>query len=311
MARKRGRNRKLEEIAETAPPAARRFSRDNPLAAGGTVVMALTGTLIVANAVGFQPGRHPAPLFQSRDHGEAPGTDAAPGTVAPGIAGDGTQPADIVATTPVQQISTLILDIQTELRSQNLYEGPLDGLKGPATERAIRNYQRIIGQVETGEPSEALLAVMTLQKVAPTSGPGGEPGLVPVPRGKPGASSRALMVDRPAAARPPAPPATARNAAPATAPAATPPAPTGAAAAGQSPKPAATPVPPQDIRLVQIQQVLSDLGYGPLAVDGVMGANTSAAIRRFQLDRGLALTGVPSPQVIERLEMVSGKKISG
>ncbi|GGB50705.1 peptidoglycan-binding protein [Roseibium aquae] len=287
MARKRGRDRSEFDDMPAGPSTARGLARDNPVAAGGTLVMALTGSLIVANAVGFQPGRHPAPLFQTRENAAAP--DAAALAAAD-------QAEAGFSTAPVHEISTLVLDIQTALRSQGLYEGPLDGMKGPATERAIRNYQRIIGQVETGDPSEALLAIMTLQKVAPVAGPDGTQGLVPVPRAKPGGAASTAL------ATAPVPPSALAG-------------PAGQPRPGQidqpsDPKPAATPVPPQDIRLVQIQQLLSDLGYGPLMVDGIMGENTSAAIRRFELDRGLPLTGLPSAPVIERLEMISGKKIN-
>ena len=62
---------------------------------------------------------------------------------------------------------------------------------------------------------------------------------------------------------------------------------------------------------MRIQKALSELGYGPLKADGLMGANTTAAIKRFEFDRGLPMTGTPGPKVIERLEMVSGRKLSG
>jgi peptidoglycan hydrolase-like protein with peptidoglycan-binding domain len=65
-----------------------------------------------------------------------------------------------------------------------------------------------------------------------------------------------------------------------------------------------------DPRLMKIQKALSELGYGPLKADGLMGANTTAAIRRFEFDRGLPLTGEPGRKVVERLEMVSGLSFS-
>ncbi|MEP2724270.1 peptidoglycan-binding domain-containing protein, partial [Roseibium sp.] len=71
----------------------------------------------------------------------------------------------------------------------------------------------------------------------------------------------------------------------------------------------APPLEPENPRLARIQQLLSDLGYGPLSTDGVMGDNTSSAIQRFELDRGLPITGELTPAVVERLEMVSGKRV--
>ncbi len=220
------------------------IARDNPVAAGGAVVMALTGCLIVANAISLQPGRHPAPLFSTRDR---------PVVIEPndrrGI--------------EVQEVSTLVLDLQTGLRRIGLYEGPLDGLMGPATERAIRHYERLQGRLETGEASEGLLAVLTLQ---------GAEAVVyapPLPRPKPGSQTSVAAV----------------------------------------PLENSVSSEPVDTRLARIQQLLSDLGYGPLSADGVLGANTASAIQRFELDRGLPITGQLSEAVIERLEMVSGQKI--
>lgn len=221
---------------------------DNPVAAGGSIVMGLTACLIVANAVGLQPGRHPAPLFSTR---ERPENLQLPEP-------DGRRPG-----LEIQEISTLVLDVQISLRKIGLYEGPLDGLKGPATERAIRAFERHRGQVETGEASEALLALVLMQGDAPLGG-------IPVPRAKPGVSGTF------------------------TAPAAEP------ADAGVD----------ADPLLKKIQQALSDLGYGPLQADGLMGANTTAAIRRFEFDRGLPMTGEPGPKVIDRLQMVSGRALS-
>jgi peptidoglycan hydrolase-like protein with peptidoglycan-binding domain len=222
------------------------IARDNPVAAGGMVVMALTGCLIVANALGLQSGRHPAPLFITRDRADVPAM---------------IEPADRIGV-ETQVVSPLVLDLQTAFRRLGLYEGPLDGLNGPATERAIRSYERSQGRAETGKPSEALLALVTLQGDTPRS------SSIPVPARKPGSRAPA-SVDV----------ANARQA------------------------------PPSDPALLQVQQLLSDLGYGPLRADGVIGENTTSAIKRFELDRGLPITGQLTPEVIARLEMISGQKI--
>ena len=52
--------------------------------------------------------------------------------------------------------SDLILRIQRSLAAIGLYAGRADGRINPETEAAIRNYQRMIGMPETGQPSEAL-----------------------------------------------------------------------------------------------------------------------------------------------------------
>ena len=42
-----------------------------------------------------------------------------------------------------------------------------------------------------------------------------------------------------------------------------------------------------------------------------MGENTEIAIKRFQLNWDLPITGKVSPDLVSRLESVSGRKIGG
>lgn len=223
---------------------------DNPVAAGGTVVMGLTACLIIANAVGLQPGRHPAPFFATR---ERPDAAQLP------------EPDGRRSGLQVQEISTLVLDLQIALRRIGLYEGPLDGLNGPATERAIRAFERKAGQMETGEANEALLALVLMLGDDPLA------AQIPTPKVKPGFSGTAV----------------------------------------QSAEADTFSGVDADPQLIRVQKALSDLGYGPLKADGRMGENTTEAIKRFELDRGLPLTGEPGANVIERLEMISGRSLSG
>lgn len=223
------------------------IARDNPVAAGGAVVMALTGCLIVANAIGLQSERHPAPFFVTRDFDERPVI---------------IEPVDR-RSVPVVEASALVLELQTALRSNGLYEGPLDGINGPATERSIRLYERLQGRSETGDATESLLALITLHGADSVLSPS-----VAIPRRKPGSFQQIV-----------------------------------------SSQDDLVPSTVADPRLTQIQRLLSELGYGPLSADGVMGENTSSAIQRFELDRGLPITGKPTSEIVARLEMVSGKKV--
>ncbi|MBD8893528.1 peptidoglycan-binding domain-containing protein [Roseibium litorale] len=264
------RKRRQEQVREPEGLMSRAGSlaRDNPVAAGGAAVMALTGCLIIANAVGLQTGRHPAPLYATRER--------------PVII----EPQDRrTAETP--EVSSLVLELQNALRRVGIYEGPLDGINGPATERAIRHYERLQGKPETGQPSEGLLALIVLQGTIPAPIAGG-----PVPVPKPAEEDTYVPPVRVTASVP---------------------APVSSPSANTAPvPPAPVPVlnvPPENRRLAKIQELLSDLGYGPLRADGVMGENTSSAIRRFELDRGLPITGNPSDAVVARLELVSGATI--
>jgi peptidoglycan hydrolase-like protein with peptidoglycan-binding domain len=44
------------------------------------------------------------------------------------------------------------------------------------------------------------------------------------------------------------------------------------------------------------QQLLTDYGYDPGAVDGAFGANTEKAVRQFQTDFGLTVDGIVGPK---------------
>ena len=55
--------------------------------------------------------------------------------------------------------------------------------------------------------------------------------------------------------------------------------------------------------LVEVQWILNRLGYLNGASDGVMGPQSTAAIRRYQGDRGLAITGVPTMDLLGKLRM--------
>ncbi|MCJ9754636.1 peptidoglycan-binding protein, partial [Neorhizobium sp. BETTINA12A] len=82
-------------------------------------------------------------------------------------------------------------------------------------------------------------------------------------------------------------------------------------AASNSGRPAATPVsqkpnaPVQPTDLVlQIQRGLSNIAYADVGVDGVAGAQTKAAIRRFQRHYRLPETGEPDELVLKKLKSI-------
>lgn len=59
--------------------------------------------------------------------------------------------------------------------------------------------------------------------------------------------------------------------------------------------------PQADPIVLAIQQALADAAYGPVAVDGIAGRETTDAIRRFQLDQGMEVTGRIDDRLISRL----------
>lgn len=70
-------------------------------------------------------------------------------------------------------------------------------------------------------------------------------------------------------------------------------------------------IPPADqpssaARLLGVQRVLAQLGYGPLRLNALHDPETKAAIERFERDRGLKPTGAVSDQLVRELAAFSG-----
>jgi len=55
-----------------------------------------------------------------------------------------------------------------------------------------------------------------------------------------------------------------------------------------------------DDDIIALQKALNERGED-LAVDGVLGTDTVAALRRFQDSEGLQVTGQPSPETLAAL----------
>ena len=59
------------------------------------------------------------------------------------------------------------------------------------------------------------------------------------------------------------------------------------------------PLPPID--LAELEALLDNLGFPPGEIDGLIDADTSAAIRDFQATAGLTVDGTPSAELLEEL----------
>lgn len=64
--------------------------------------------------------------------------------------------------------------------------------------------------------------------------------------------------------------------------------------------------PQSTARVASAQRALTRLGYGNLAADGALGPGTSAALRQFEQDRNLPVTGELSPRTIRALAAEAG-----
>ncbi|OCW55748.1 hypothetical protein AWJ14_14780 [Hoeflea olei] len=294
----------------------------HPSLAGGGVAFSVIFGFVAANALWHQPGQHPAPILKTREIAE-PATPTAradqPARSTPGAAlplADGV-PARTVTTfriersdeTPTASIPVPVVDqgtppaasaprpaadpvlsrIQTILSAQGLYSGGIDGLMGPKSAAAIRAWEKANGYVETGEPTPALLKVMDtrptigdlIESAAKTPAPA---AAAPARRSEPPVSLAGLK-DVPA---------------PAPRPRATP----ASATAGDTTPPMAVPavdVPRPNELVRRIQAGLSNIAYADIAVDGVAGAETRAAIGAFEKHYRLPVTGEPNQTVLDKL----------
>jgi len=70
-------------------------------------------------------------------------------------------------TAAVRTRSDLVANMQRELTQLGIYEGAADGLLGPRTEQAIRDFEKAQGLKVTGEPSATLLDVMRRARAKP------------------------------------------------------------------------------------------------------------------------------------------------
>jgi len=59
-----------------------------------------------------------------------------------------------------------------------------------------------------------------------------------------------------------------------------------------------------------VQRVLNDLGYSAGPVDGLMGSKTRGAIRAYQIDNGLPVSGEPSRPLYDHLQQTLTARIS-
>jgi peptidoglycan hydrolase-like protein with peptidoglycan-binding domain len=168
------------------------------------VAFAATGAVLV-NALVLQKAPHPAPLFA-----EAPPVKVQPVALRPSVpaAPAPAVSAPVPAPTPAPRPAAatpaapaakpgIVLDIQRALAERNYYDGVVDGLPGPRTQQAIRNFEQANGIKPTGEPSEGLLA-RVLQSRARSDVTGSVPQPAPADVAAPAAapSSRVFAVQR-------------------------------------------------------------------------------------------------------------------
>jgi peptidoglycan hydrolase-like protein with peptidoglycan-binding domain len=118
------------------------------------VALAAAGAILV-NALQLQPGPHPAPMFAVK---RPVAESAVPASPLPRPRPAEAAPAK--ADPAARPRAEIIADIQRELTRRSLYDGPVDGVMGPKTDSAIRDFEVSAALKATGEPSEEVLRLL-------------------------------------------------------------------------------------------------------------------------------------------------------
>lgn len=274
---------------------------------GSTAFVLVTGLTLMAgtNALFLQQMRHPAPMFASTEAVPV-AAPVAPPPVRPVIAAPAEETA--VAARPAPQPvasqpapaapvsigNADIAELQEKLKVMGLFDGTVDGYYGPKTADAIRAFEQRAGLPRTGAASPQVVEAVrnATANTSQTSQPIPAPASAVVAEPEQ-AELAALIAGLESPAVPEPAPAPAQDDAPEIAlfdPIASEPA-----------APTAVPAALDRDLVSEIQRGLSRLGFLQAPVDGVPGATTALAIRKFQVFNNFPATGEVSPAVLDML----------
>jgi peptidoglycan hydrolase-like protein with peptidoglycan-binding domain len=235
----------------------------SPRDAVGFLVVAFATVAILTNVLFMQKGSHPAPMFKGvlspvKPVAVAESPPAA--AVRPRPAEQPAAPAQAKPAAGPRTPGEIINDIQRELARRGYYEGTVDGLYGPRTDGAIRDFEQAAGLKPSTEPNEALLQAVVR------------------------APARLVKATTTGATSAPRPPLPVRN-----------------DVAAERPAPSR--------RVIALQRALAEYGYGQIKPSGIIDAETTAAIEKFERERKLPITGQASDRVVRELAAMTGRPL--
>jgi peptidoglycan hydrolase-like protein with peptidoglycan-binding domain len=174
----------------------------SPRDAVGFLVVAFATVAILTNVLFMQKGSHPAPMFKSvlapvKPVAVTENPPAAASRPRPVEQTAAPAPAKAAGAPGPRTPGDIINDIQRELARRGYYEGTVDGLYGPRTDGAIRDFEQAAGLKPSTEPNEALLQAVLR---APARLVKGTTGATSVPR-PPLPVRNDAAADRPAPSR--------------------------------------------------------------------------------------------------------------
>jgi peptidoglycan hydrolase-like protein with peptidoglycan-binding domain len=132
---------------------------------------------VVVNALFLQTGPHPAPIFANRSSPASVGN--APPMMLPRPRPAGPKAELITPATPAMPTRPrpeIVIELQRALAQRGFYDGPADGIYGPKTDMAVRDFEHTAAVPPTVEPNEALLRTIARSTIkAPAAAPAGDP----------------------------------------------------------------------------------------------------------------------------------------
>lgn len=145
-----------------------RRSRKDLFVIGGLVLCVVA---ISINALFLQTGPHPAPIFANKLPPMAPAAANDRAVNLPRPRPAGMENSIVAATASTRARADIVADIQRELARRGFFEGNADGVYGPKTDAAIRDFEQVAGFKTGTEPSEGLLRTISQSrtKAAPAA----------------------------------------------------------------------------------------------------------------------------------------------
>ncbi|MCP3054862.1 peptidoglycan-binding domain-containing protein [Aurantimonas marianensis] len=201
---------------------------------------------MAGNAIYGQAGPHPNPMLATRGDGES---------------AERPHLANTQGLMPVP----LVREVQAGLAAIGHYRAPVDGKPGPATEAAIRDFQKTHGLTTDGAATPLLLAQIR-QAAAEAPNPSRRPDEFASLDERMGGGSGGGSAEIPE----------------------------GLAESGLAAL-------DQEELVRRIQAGLTAAQVAELSSDGIPGERTRAAIRTFEALEGLEITGSPDARILERL----------
>lgn len=171
-----------ESLLQQSAAAVGAFVSQNPALVGGSTAFLVTLLYVSANALWYQPHAHTGPLFATRSFESFVDPARQREQMEPQTTIRIERPeAEMVPEVRRPLADPAVEKVQAILKELNFYSGPVDGLRGPNTQQAVRVYQQRMGLHVSGEITTELL-----ERLGATDTTG---GIAPIPTPRNAAAS--------------------------------------------------------------------------------------------------------------------------